>query len=105
MENQTNNRIREEFIEAMGITPNSNVPVDDPHGCRYLSIKGRWIADWWLSKIDELLKSQKESLVEKIKEKFPIEEDTRDETDIAYLTRENRNLIRNKIISLIKEDK
>lgn len=48
---------------------------------------------------DEVLKV----VVRKIKEKFPIEEDTIDETDIEFLTRENRNLIRNKIINLLSD--
>jgi len=48
--NQTNNRIREEWIEKwrwdMSYQQESDLP--------------KMIADWWLSKVDELLKSQRE---------------------------------------------
>lgn len=47
---ETNNRIREEWIEKwrwdMSYQQESDLP--------------KMIADWWLSKIDELLKSQRE---------------------------------------------
>jgi len=48
MEDQTNNRIKEEFEKEFGY-------VDEDH-------------KWWLSKLDSLLKTQREELVEKLEE-------------------------------------
>jgi hypothetical protein len=75
--NQTNNKIREEWKNAI---------VDRVTFEEYLCCGGDYcdgdcgeqkmkdVADWWLSKIDELLKSQehklREELVEKIKEEI-----------------------------------
>lgn len=58
--NQTNNRIREEFLEWCKEDP----ALELANGVGSFEN----IADWFLPKIDELLKSQREELVEKIKE-------------------------------------
>lgn len=64
------------------------------------------VLDFWLSKIDELLKSQRESLVEKI-EKLKMEELFIGETQYRHY-KGNVAWVRNQgldeIINLIKED-
>lgn len=95
MNEQTNNRIREEFKEFF----KKEVVGSD-------LILG-WVIKWWLSKIDELLKLQREELVEKIKEQKIIDDEFTEEdiSDFEAQVRSRLNRAYDKFLSIIKEDK
>ena len=63
MEDQTNNRIREEIINKL----QNEWGVDNRESDSF----DNWVADLLLSKIDELLKSQRDSIVERIEKAMP----------------------------------
>lgn len=60
MEEQIKKQLREEWMEKL-FTKEGN-------SSKYWLPSGKDVADWWLSKIDSLLQSQKDELVEKIRE-------------------------------------
>lgn len=82
MEDQTNNKIREEFLEWCKEDP----ALELANGVGSFEN----IADWFLPKIDELLKSQREELVKKI-EKI---------SDFA----DSGDTLKSRIINLIKNN-
>lgn len=84
--NQTNNRIREEFIKEF--------PHVFDHEDQY-DLNRNEVINWWLSKIDELLKSQREELVEKIEKMAGINIENNDGTITCLILKE-------KVLSLIK---
>lgn len=66
----TNNRIREEWIKAT----NTRNPFQIRHPFNgNFELHTDAIADWWLSKIAELLKSQKEEITEIIRKTNELE--------------------------------
>lgn len=87
--NQTNNRIREEWTKFV----ESQVWQGEDEFTKNMGVGN--VADWWLEKIAELLKSQRDNLVEKI-EKYKVE--VKSDFDFEH------NITCDDILSLIKEE-
>jgi hypothetical protein len=84
--NQTNNRIRDEWREQIEIWNDTLSPENEGEATEI-------VTNWWLSKIDELLKSQRAELVEKIEKKA-----------YCLLDRDGKFVDFEDIISLMKEE-
>lgn len=92
---QTNNRIREEFIKEF--------PHVFDHEDQY-DLNRNEVINWWLSKIDELLKSQREEMVEKIELLYGDIITTKKNIAIPHSCIEYNTAL-DDIINLIKENK
>lgn len=71
-------QLKREFNEHFNLTPNPIVEIDDPHGWRYLSVQGKSITDFFLSRTipTASLIEMKERMV---REKKPVYEGMKEE--------------------------